>query len=142
MGQSTDAILCWGVQLAEDDEVPWAARAEELGGYNDPLEDEAIVYVLTGERLDGDSAAKRLNELGIEVVLHGYHEEPMVIVAAAGTVTTAHRCSPQIIDPNKMALLFRDDPIVGWRKALHKALPKLGIDHLVPRWTLCSWWSC
>ncbi len=136
MGQSTDAILCWGVQLAEDDEVPWAARAEELGGYNDPLEDEAIVYVLTGERLDGDSAAERLNELGIEVVHHGYHEDPMIIVAAYGTVTTAHRCSPQIVDVPNMEIQL------GWIDKLNKAMPKLGIDHLETQWILCSWWSC
>ena len=142
MGQSTDAILCWGVQLDEHDEVPWGAKARELGGYSDPLEDEAIVYVLTGERLVDDSAAERLKGLGIEIVMHGHYEDPAIIIAAVGSVTTAHRGYPQIIDPNRMALLFRDDPIVGWRGGLHKALPKLGINHLVPRWTLCSWWSC
>ena len=142
MGQSTDAILCWGVQLDEGDEVPWAAKAEELSGYRDPLEDEAIVYVLTGERLDGDSAAERLKKLGIEIVMHCSHEEPMIIIAAVGSVTTAHRGSPQIIDPNGMAILFKDDSIVEWRKTLRKALPKLGIIDAERHWYLCSWWSC
>lgn len=136
MGQSTDAILCWGIQLAEDDEVPWADDAEEFG-YDDPLEPAAMVRVITGEKLGSHKANERLKELGIQIVMHGHYEDPAIIIAAVGSVTTAHRGYPQEVNEGVM-----DDPPIRWLDSLNRALPKLGIPDSKYQWTLCAWASC
>ena len=134
MGQSTDAILCWGVDLGADYEPPWAELAEELG-YDDPFEGGAIVHILTDEKIDPLEVDYKLTEMCIKVVEHCHSDYPMYILAAAGSITEANRGYPEMIPPHKLE-------VTEFQKALFlESLSKLGVKaHAKPAWILCSYW--
>ena len=136
MGQSTDAILCLGIQFDEGEEAPWADKAEGLG-YDEPFDEQAVLHVLTGEKVDWLGATDKLKELGLEIVTHCHYECPMYILAVGGTVMKAHRGYPKEIEPRD-DLDFSEASRRGFESALHK----LGIQKSIADaiWLLCAYW--
>lgn len=154
MGTSTDAILCWGIKLSEEDgeRLPWADRAEELGFDEDDYEDY-LAYALCGIEppkepyVDGAQnqnykdywAAKReaLKECGIELVTHCSYDYPMYILAISPSKVQASRGYPQTILRSDMGRPETDN----WQEKLSDACQKLGIEPAAGEWILCSLWG-
>jgi len=146
MGVSTDAILCWGIDLGE--ETPWADKAEELGFDTDDLED-FFAFVFCGVEkpkeawvADGENEsysaywkAKReaLKAYGVELVTHCSYDYPMHILAISASETRANRGDPQTITSL--------DVNPEWSPKLKEACEKLGIDPEDGQWVLCSLWG-
>lgn len=137
MGQSTDAILCWGIHIDEYG-VPWEDKAEELG-QDDPYSDEAIACVIADQKLSRGGVVKTLKDHHIELVTHCHHEGPMYILALEGTVKTAHRGYPQTINFEALSQIFDAKMLLKFQEAVVKL--GLGIDdNTKGRWILCSYW--
>jgi len=147
MGVSTDAILCWGINLGED--LPWEEKAVELG-YESGSDDEFLAFMFCGvekpkeEWVEGGEnenysaywKAKReaLEEYGVELVGHCSYDYPMYILAMAASVTRASRGCPATITN------LEEQP--GWEERLTDACEKLGLPLDSERkWILCSMWG-
>ena len=138
MGVSTDGILCFGIQLGDEDDVPgW------LDGHEDgPLEKiDDIILKLGGHRVerrenesysDWSKKANAAREcVGVELVHHCSGDYSMYILAAKGTVTSAARGYPEeptmTVSPEQVA-------------KLRKFASAYGVND-EPKWLLCSLWS-
>lgn len=162
MGQSTDGIICYGVDFGES--PPWVddwdgigARLEELGF--DPHEtDDILAHLLGGlepfkhedddnpeateawSKARGEWADRRdqiLYEHGVSLVSHCSGDCTEHILAVTGTVTSASRGYPETFNPTKMAV---DLELTRGDVKLRAALTKLGVKDLEPGWLLCSMW--
>ena len=119
MSVSTDAILFYGVCLAENVTEEW--------------EGEAFC-----ELMDLDQTP------GIEIVMHQSLSCPLYGIAIAGTITTAGRGYPQEIDPAKL-----NAPVLpSGRDPIDEELRRLGVSENVRRWAgqntkwwMVSWWE-
>lgn len=152
MGQSTDAILCYGVEFEEGYEFPWDQGdwkgdferwwAEGVRGFKFSKQ----VYG-ESDRLPGVTDADvsnywgeyyaflKANPLPVELVHHCSGDYPMYILAVTGTVTTASRGYPKVIERT---------PRTGAEKAedFHQFCNEHGIELDKPlQWLLCSYWG-
>jgi hypothetical protein len=146
MGQSTDAILCWGIEVTEDDEgVPWDEAAEEAGFDEGGADEEYLALVLCGlapYRGDNDAAlreywkAKReaLKACDIELVRHCSYDYPMYVLAIAASKVKANRGYPQTITKAHIDQAEADT----WQAKLTDACEKLGVEPQSGQWILCS----
>ena len=123
MGVSTDAILCFGVSLEEETELPWDDFdeleewwVEYVWDFSPPFE----IYDEDGYFLDGinkddpivEDYYDRRNEfkekvlplLPVEVVRHCSCNYPMHIIIPKGVEWRAWRGYPQKIDPTKLTV--------------------------------------
>lgn len=161
MGQSTDAILCFGVPLPEDLELPWQDDDEEddadiedwwrkLTGWVPPCEP-----FVDGEYAPGfsqndprireyfDSRRRWLDQhpLPIELIGHCSSECRMYVVALPGTLRCASRGYPELI---ALSELLRETEVVpmSFYEFLDTHLPEWR-DWCAdgPQWILCSDWS-
>lgn len=147
MGQSTDAILAWGIQFEEKKAIPWEEAAERAG-YDDPLDDDAMAYLLCGldkpkasykddaevHREYWDAKRAALKECPVELISHCSGEYPMYMLAISSSEKKARRGYPQAIDPNFLEI--QD----GWLEEFVEACKKLGIENPEPKWWLQSDW--
>lgn len=129
MGQSTDGILVYGIQVSEEE------KPEFLGEHDDF---EYFVCAELGLPSHGDEGydykviAAAVAEYPVTLVQHCSYEYPMYILAVNGTETTARRGYPQEIE----SLDVDQDR----REALVAFAEKHGIDG-EPKWLLCSMWG-
>lgn len=154
MGVSTDAILCWGIKLTEDEgPLPWADKAEELGYDVDEDSDGFLAYALCGiekpkeEWVDGgenqnyrdywDAKREALKNYGVEVVTHCSYDYPMYLLAISPSKVRANRGYPQTILRSDMDRPEADN----WQEKLRDACEKLGIEPAAGEWILCSLWG-
>ena len=153
MGTSTDAIICYGIAVDEEAELPWATAPDgdidewwrkEIHGYTPTFE----LFTPDGNYIDGvEPDASRVDAffaerdafdkqypLPITLVMHCSGNSPMWIIAAKLTYLSANRGHPQVFDPHQ--LMYDPDDASALRKfcATH-----LGID-TEPQWLLCSLW--
>lgn len=130
MGQSTDAILCFGVPLDNEEEPP-----PFMEGYDEL--DELLMkeggHPRWGEPGHSfDAQREWLKGQPVEMVLHCSGDYPMYILAVRGTVTTASRGYPeevQTTDPDHTLV----NRFMSWLS-----------DHNVegePKWLICSMWN-
>lgn len=152
MGTSTNAMICYGIALDDEMELPWEAAIDSdieewwrtLNGYIPPFE----LFTPEGEYIGGVEPSRERNDvyfaarrafdaahpLPIELEMHCSGDYPMWIVAARGTVKTAYRGSPEAFDPQ--ALVCAPDAEVALREFCAK---HLGVTD-DPRWLLYSLW--
>lgn len=151
MGISTDGILCFGIMLEEEIELPWGKDdiedwwIYEVKGYKNLYE----VYDDKGEYINGVKPAeevidkyfearrkfKEKNPLPISLVLHCSCDYPLYIVSLPHLNFYAERGYPEKIDPEKLNVKTRDvDLIVNFCKEHN--LETVG----EPNWYLCSLW--
>ena len=157
MGVSTDAQLCFGIAVGNDEEMPWQTGKcdqfdsdveewwmREVHKYKPPFE----LFDENGEWLDGvvapDDKAREYfkaaqdfasrHPLPVDVVKHCSGDYPMYIIAVPGTWTRAHRGFPREIDSNKMSFDIKD------AAALIKFCDDYGIAGEGPAWWLSSMW--
>jgi hypothetical protein len=151
MGQSTNAILCWGIQVGEEDSLPWDDKAEEMG-YDGGNDDEFLADALCGIKKPKDEwedggenkvhrdywtvKKEALEAYGIELVWHCSGEYPMYILAIAASEKTARRGYPETIVRTDMDRPEADN----WQEKLNEACEKLGIEPSAGEWILCSMW--
>jgi len=119
MGQSTDAILVYGVDLGE--ELPDSLSFDEDS--HDEKSNPVGYAFWMGKAVDG-----------VELVSHCSDRCPMYILAAAASETRAWRGDPKLITELKV------DP--AWDAALDAFADANGIElPKRPGWLLASWWS-
>lgn len=146
MGMSTDAILCYGFSVGEEEETPeWLEPFD--GDFDDFL---ASIEGLTPPYKDYDQ--KRFREdssyhaewslywekknalekvFGIQLVRHCCCDAPMYILAIGDSVRTASRGYPEEIGQSIEALK-------EWRETLKLFCKKAGIEFQEPQYLLCS----
>lgn len=148
MGMSTDAILCFGVTVVGDSQVPWSDREIEdwwmtdVCGYKPPFE----IYDEEGDYLNGISdeqigsyyrASDKFlgeNPLPVEVVQHCSPDDYMWMITVPGTVQTAYRGYPKVA---KVETPDHDDilKLIGF-------CDEYDIECIEqPTWLLASWFS-
>jgi len=153
MGTSTDAIICYGIALDEEAELPWAIAPDsdiedwwrrEIHGYVPTLEP----FTPEGNYVDGvepdaaevnayfaeQAAFDKQHPLPITLVMHCSGDSPMWIIAAQGTCLSASRGYPLVFDPHKLVCDPADASALREFCAQH-----LGIE-AEPQWLLCSLW--
>lgn len=161
MGQSTDGIICYGVDLGE--ELPWVAneevwgKLEEHGFGPDDCDDEVMAYLLGGLPMFKSDLVSGTDEWGVEytayykerdrilkdfgvtLVRHCSGECPMYILAMTSTVKEASRGTPEELDiPSMMSAPCMPYAISG----MEEAMQKIGVTgEFNPKWLLCSMWS-
>lgn len=154
MSVSTDAILCYGFEVGDEDEKPAWMQPEEgdedfdfetflvarlSDSIKEPGEFNKISYDHDPEIRKQWSdywAAKRefVKSVGVDLVSHCSGDYPMYILAAKASITRAHRGYPEKLPDGMTA-----DP--GWPQILEVFCEKTGIQIQEPSWILCSNWS-
>lgn len=155
MGQSTDAILCFGIAFEEEFEFPWSEEEDsdheswwlKVNGYSCPLFNP---FTEEGDFKPGiDREDPRIGEFfghkrnwlrdhpfPVDVVHHCSGDYPMYILAVLGTEIYAHRGYPQSVDPEDFVIPE------GGRETLLGFCEKYGIATVGgPKWWLCSYWG-
>lgn len=132
MGTSTDAIVCYGIELGDENEIPeWVW---ELAGVKDTRDDD-----------DDDGSAvsaltEALNKSKLDLVEHCSNECPMYVLAAKKSVARAWRGSPVSLHLAKM-----EDETGAYRYLFQETLQRIGKSSqdkgTRPHWLICSMWS-
>lgn len=146
MGQSTDALLMFGINLGEGEEIEWPAAlvdGDEDSSYPDLegyLAGKAGLVRPEGADYKAPEwaaywAAKRTAEEAcpVDLVSHCSGDYPMWILAVRRTVQRASRGYP--ITP------VVDQIDHGEVQALRAFCDETGLPWSEPRWLLCSDWS-
>ena len=151
MGQSTDAILCFGFELEEGEEGAYFGELTDGSLCRDEEDDEddeaenedwADFDTWAARKLglgylydDYSFKSNALKELlqGVTLVRHCSCDYPMYIMAAWST--EASRGFPERVDLND---LLAQTPVL--RDNLFQACLKLGLEFKEPSWILCSDW--
>lgn len=153
MGQSTNAILCFGISLEEGYEPVWCDTEYDsdiddwwctVNGYKRPFElyDNQGNYIYVNgikpseERIQEYFHHKRIwqkdHPLPIREVVHCSGDYPMYIIAVPGTVVVAHRGYPVEIDNHAVD----SEAFINFLSFCYK----YNIYGDV-KWWLCSMWS-
>ena len=157
MPQSTDAILCYGFQVGEEDEPPeWLKVPDDEF---DPLTDsdtlEFAEFVARLHEIEEPGSqwedqrpqvmeaywqAKRdaVKQEGVDIVHHCHSEYTMRILAATASVKVAPRGLP--VELGETLSCFGHGAS-GWRQALRAFCERAGSPFEEPQWILCSYWS-
>jgi hypothetical protein len=153
MGVSTDGILCYGVEVEEESELPWKDGdigdwwIKDVKGWKPSIE----IYTPEGEYInekrpddklvdqyyDERSAFKEKNPCPVEIVVHCSYDYPMYIIAIPRTVTSASRGYVEEIKPLEMIIKN------GEREALMEFCKtyNVSITDEYPKWILASLWG-
>lgn len=133
MGQSTDGILVFGIQLPEEEGPVFL---EEFDGQFDDFVDSLNGLPQWGERgYDGKNTMAFRNNYPIDLVLHCSYDYPMYILSVRGTGKSASRGYPKIINPAELTVT--PEKI----SALKNFCEKYNIEWQEPQWYLCSMWG-
>lgn len=137
MGQSTDAIIAYGLDLGDEIEE---FEYDEADGFESAAMKRLLAEIVGfteqwTPNKEGYFDRKRAAEesLGIEIITHCSCDYPMHFLAARGSENRAYRGSPQpvgdlVVDPT-------------WNGKIAKAMSVLGIkSEGEPAWTLFSNW--
>lgn len=115
MGQSTDAILAYGIDLGEEmppkmSEEEWDIAREQWGEKADQVRGYEIVYHMTGD-------------------------DPFYFLAVPGTVTTASRGYPERVN------VFGDTQHLPGIKRFWDAMHDIGVPTEKAGWQIFSMWA-
>jgi hypothetical protein len=119
MGMSTDAILFWGIELGDEDEVPWGEQ---------DLEDWLIDKLGCGDR---EKKKRVLKVYGFDFGIHCSYSCPVWYLYAKEFI--AWRGSPVVITEKDL----QEKPVK--RGNLIALCKKLDIPYQKPEWILCSY---
>lgn len=133
MGQSTDAILCYGVELGVED-------SDLCDNEPDLSFDEAyFMYLFPDEEFSYDKA----DRLPVELVRHCSGDYEMYIMASRPTVTVAHRGNPlEITDfEEPINAAFEIRRAIMWLRKNFPNASEIPHELRVPTWLLASNWN-
>lgn len=131
MGQSTDGILCYGVDLQ--------VEGEDIFDNEAGISFEEAYF----EHLNPGKPAPESydpNNLPVELVRHCHRDYEMFIIAATGTVTSASRGMPEKIE-NFTIPATADEDIAKAIEFVRRLYPDLSEKLEKPSWLLASYWS-
>ncbi len=135
MGQSTDALLAFGVCLAQEGgELDFLAHAS-----CDDLDDmiRAEAGISDGEYGEVWKAAKAAYP--VDLIQHCSGDYPMWILAVRGTNLLARRGYPEDFDPAKLTVT--QDQIEALKAFVEKHAIELADGEFKPSWLLFSNWN-
>jgi len=114
MGISTDAILCYGFQIYDEEKEIIEEKLENFDSDNYLLHDKYNLIVIT----------------------HCHSEYPEYILAASDSAHEAYRGHPEELGQEIKS-------IEQWRNDLLQfcSLSQIGINFREPQWLLCSYWG-
>jgi hypothetical protein len=132
MGQSTDAILCYGMLVASETIEDWEEQPDEAGDEAEKKRNPLgyMAWMGEGETIDG---------VEVKLVSHCSSDYPEYIVAIAESEMMAWRGNPKPV----LGLTTRPE----WDAAIRKFIEKYGVEleenehNDVPRWWIASDWS-
>jgi hypothetical protein len=152
MGQSTNAILCYGFSVGEEDDPPsWMEVEEEdefdfdnlvlkhFGGdLSEPREFDEDKYNKDPEIRKAWAeywAAKKsvVDGVGVTLVRHCSCDYPLYILAVKVSQKTASRGFPIVFEGD---IIHEEE----WKNTLETFCLKTGIPMQAPSWILCSDW--
>jgi hypothetical protein len=134
MSVSTEAILCFGVQLSEEFKSPWLDS--DYGDFNEWWAEEC------GFKYDGYDKQREFlalpeNKCPIELVWHCSESHPIPIIAIPGYTQIAYRGSPQRISIGHLGVFSVErEAFLAFCKKYNIEVPPEG-----PQWWLCSYWG-
>lgn len=139
MGVSTDGIFCYGFELNEDFEKPWADFddwiAEKLGKVQHPR--VAFSEATKSEyHVFWEKRKAFVESSPVELVIHCSHEYPAEILAIRGTVVSAYRGYPKAVSIGELQAVAASK-----LDAFRVALINLHLPVKEPTWLLCSFWG-
>lgn len=149
MGVNTDAILCYGFQVRnEDGEIAegypyWLNSSEnddESPGDSDFYDFESFVLYHYAPKLTREDPEyytkirKIFEDVGVTLVCHCSSEYPMCIVAAKDSEITAYRGNPK-----ELGSVITSE--FAWFRILVDFCIKTGIHFYEPCWILASDWG-
>lgn len=118
MGTSTDAILVWGFDLGNEEDMSSELQERILF-----LNDEGYKELAAKEK-----------ELGVELVRHCHHECTSYIVGRTSALVVAHRGDPKEI--KSLPHIWPSD-----EERLNRFAKWLGVKPEKGRWLLASYWG-
>lgn len=139
MGQSTDAILAFGVDLGESGSFPWDDSGDDFetwwaaqNGVSEP-EEEYSESTKGLHQEYWERKRKLEKQCPVELITHCHSDSPMYVLALRGTKTEANRGYPEplpyiITTPNPEGL-------VKFAQKYNIKLDK------APQWLLFSYWG-
>lgn len=143
MGQSTDAIVCYGVRFADDfmEDTYTPPGPDEWKGAPDHWvwdeEEEEWLYA-EGHKYAGEKVEDVFEELtleGVEIFSHCSSEYPQWIACLEGTKQVANRGYPQKLDLSFGVPHGAADKLKKWAEKWQIPV------EAEPAWWLCSDWS-
>lgn len=139
MGQSTDAILVFGIEVGDEGENPFISEDDYDTKDEEWLEERESVMdymdvIAKAEGYDYSWAGGK-NSHPLVMVDHCSGDYPMYILGLARTHTLASRGSPEEIDPVDMSVTEEEI------KLLRDFCEKYNIEYSEPKWLLCSMWD-
>lgn len=157
MGISSDAILCYGFTVGEEDEPPEWLKIKETDPVADSDTMEFEDFVAKLHEIDEPNGrdwedqrpqvweaywqAKRdaVKAEGVEIVYHCHSEYTMRILAVTTSVKTASRGCPFELEQELESAQVR----MMWHEKLRRFCERAGIpfENEDPQWLLCSWWA-
>lgn len=126
MGQSTDAILVFGIQLKEEDQTP-----EFLGDFDDFDEYVDNLNGLSGADYKVRKDARE--SCPADMTMHCSLDYTMYVLSVRGTETVASRGYPKEIKTLDVSAT-QIEAFKEWCAAR-------GIESAEPKWLLCSMWA-
>jgi hypothetical protein len=117
MGQSTDAILCYGISMDED--FDYKSRFPEHIDGDGYFDKYALIDMLE-------------EKFGCTLEIHCSCDYAMYILAIKDSVTTAYRGGPEIITSLEVT--------PAWAEKLQKAKVYMGLEKEEANWWLASLW--
>lgn len=104
MGQSTDALIAFGVDHGEDANFPWGDDIEVWWAKRNGIEEPTSPYEENKEayRVYWREKHESMKTCPVELVRHCSQECPMWILAVPGTLRRANRGYPQNIGSSHM----------------------------------------
>lgn len=147
---STDAIICYGIQIGEEGNMPeiFCKGENDYRSYDDilidafeaPPKEQYQTPDIDKEQFKKWSKAHdaRTNfqkELGLELVRHCHSDETMYCLAISKSVQVASRGYPKEITARTSDIQH------DWNEKLAKAIKVLKLEDATPRWWLQSYWG-
>ena len=144
MGTSTDAIICYGIQIGKDGDMP-EIFCEDDRDFDDILIEAfgcppQVEWADSGSQKDAwdkdwEARNKFKKELGLELVRHCYLDETMYCLAITKSIQTVHRGYPEEVEANTVVREY------AWDKKLAEAIKVLKLEDATPKWWLQSYWG-
>ncbi len=135
MGQSTDAILFYGILLEEEDEVPAFIAEAGFEDFDEYVESQSglPLYGEEGHSFEAHRAYK--DSLPVEMIYHCSGDYPMYGLAVKGSKLRASRGHPITLE-NGLPNVSKDQ-----EQAFLLWVSERGIEADDPKWILCSNWD-
>lgn len=155
MSVETDAILCYGFPLTDDDGCEEISLSERFPGHTVENDIDECIASIYGHKALKDfdvnkyntdavyretceenwsNARKIVNTCGITIVKHCSNSYPLYLVVATDSVSIAGRGYPHELGQNI-------ESVASWKDVLEDFCKRTNITFVDPQFLLCSHWG-